>query len=64
MLFRSREALELWEKRRPGGEIAVRQLAGAIALCASLMMTLTRVNVAGAYSLGRVLCVGVVLIAA
>ncbi|MCI8762330.1 MAG: hypothetical protein HFF28_05780 [Oscillospiraceae bacterium] len=59
-----REALDLWEKRRPGGEIAVRQLAGAIALCASLMMTLTRVNVAGAYSLGRVLCVGVVLIAA
>ena len=59
-----RQAFDLWENRRPGGEITVRHLAGAIALAASLMMTLTRVNVAGAYSLGRVLCVPVVLIAA
>lgn len=59
-----REAFELWEKRRPGGEVPVRQMAGAIALAATLMMTLTRVNVAGAYSLGRVLCVPIVLVAA
>ena len=59
-----RQAFDLWENRRPGGEITPRQLAGAIALAASLMMTLTRVNVAGAYSLGRVLCVPVVLVAA
>ena len=59
-----REAFDLWEKRRPGGEITVKQLAGAIALAASLLMTLTRVNVAGAWSLGRVLCVPVVLAAA
>lgn len=59
-----RQAFDLWESRRPGGEVTVRQLAGAIALCASLMMALTRVNVAGAYSLGRVLCVSVVLTAA
>ena len=59
-----RQAFDLWEKRRPGGEISVRQMAGAITLAATLMMTLTRVTVAGSYSLGRVLCVPVVLIAA
>lgn len=59
-----RQAFDLWEKRRPGGEITVRQLAGAIALCASVLMTLARVTVAGDYSLGRVLCVPVVLAAA
>ncbi len=59
-----RQAFDLWEKRRPGGDISVRQLAGAILLCATLMMTLTRVTVAGSYSLGRVLCVPIVLIAA
>ncbi len=59
-----RQAFDLWEARRPGNEVTVRQLAGAIALCATLMMTLTRVNVAGAYSLGRVLCVPIVLAAA
>ena len=59
-----RQAFDLWEKRRPGGEISMRQMAGAIALAATLMMTLTRVTVAGDYSLGRVLCVPIVLIAA
>ncbi len=59
-----RQAFDLWEKRRPGGEISIQQMAGAIMLCATLMMTLTRVTVAGSYSLGRVLCVPVVLIAA
>ena len=59
-----RQAFDLWEKRRPGGEISMRQMAGAITLAATLMMTLTRVTVAGDYSLGRVLCVPIVLIAA
>ena len=59
-----RQAFDLWEKRRPGGEISMRQMAGAIALAATLMMTLTRVTVAGDYSLGRVLCVPIVLAAA
>jgi len=58
-----RQAFDLWEERRPGGEVSPRQMAGAIALAATLMMTLTRVTVAGGYSLGRVLCVPVVLIA-
>ena len=44
-----RQAFDLWEKRRPGGEISVRQMAGAITLAATLMMTLTRVTVAGSY---------------
>ena len=59
-----RQAFDLWEKRRPGGEVSVPQLAGAISLCATLMMTLTRVTVAGSWSLGRVLCVPIVLAAA
>ncbi len=59
-----RQAFNLWEKRRPGGEVPARQAAGAIALGATLMMTLTRVTVAGDYSLGRVLCVPVALVAA
>ncbi|MBD5098538.1 MAG: SpoIIE family protein phosphatase [Clostridiales bacterium] len=59
-----RQAFDLWEKRRPGGDISVRQMAGGAALAATLMMTLTRVTVAGDYSLGRVLCVPIVLIAA
>ena len=59
-----RQAFDLWEKRRPGGEVPARQAAGAIALGATLMMTLTRVTVAGDYSLGRVLCVPVALVAA
>ena len=59
-----RQAFDLWETRRPGGEISVRQMAGTITLAATLMMTLTRVTVAGQYSLGRVLCVPIVLIAA
>ena len=59
-----RQAFDLWEKRRPGGEISVSQLAGAVTLAATLMMTLTRVTVAGDWSLGRVLCVPIVLIAA
>ena len=59
-----RQAFDLWEKRRPGGEVSAPQLAGAITLCATLLMTLTRVTVAGGWSLGRVLCVPIVLIAA
>ena len=59
-----RQAFDLWEKYRPGGEIALPQMAGAATLAATLMMTLTRVSVAGEYSLGRVLCVPIVLIAA
>ncbi len=59
-----RQAFDLWEKYRPGGEIGLPRLAGAVTLCATLMMTLTRVAVAGEYSLGRVLCVPIVLIAA
>ena len=59
-----RQAFDLWEKYRPGGEIALPQMAGAATLAATLMMTLTRVSVAGEYSLGRVLCVPVVLVAA
>lgn len=59
-----RHAFDLWERYRPGGEIALPQMAGAATLAATLMMTLTRVSVAGEYSLGRVLCVPVVLIAA
>lgn len=59
-----RQAFDLWEKRRPGGELSAPQLAGAITLCATLLMTLTRVTVAGGWSLGRVLCVPIVLAAA
>lgn len=59
-----RQAFDLWEKRRPGGEISVPQMAGAVTLAATLMMTLTRVTVAGSWSLGRVLCVPIVLLAA
>jgi len=58
-----RQAFDLWEKYRPGGEIALPQMAGAATLAATLMITLTRVSVAGESSLGRVLCVPVVLIA-
>ncbi len=59
-----RQAFELWEKRRPGGIIDMRQALGAVALAATLMMALARVTVAGDYSVGRVLCIPVVLIAA
>lgn len=59
-----RQAFDLWEKRRPGGEVSVPQMAGAVTLAATLMMTLTRVTVAGDWSLGRVLCVPIVLLAA
>ena len=59
-----RAAFDLWESRRPGGAVSSRHLAGAAALAATLMMTLTRVTVAGDWSLGRVLCVPIVLAAA
>lgn len=59
-----RAAFDLWETRRPGGEATPRQLAGAVTLAATLLMTLTRVTVAGDWSLGRVLCVPIVLAAA
>ena len=59
-----RQAFDLWEERRPGGEISAPQMAGGITLCATLLMTLARVTVAGDWSLGRVLCVPIVLVAA
>ena len=58
-----RLGLELWEGSRPEGRPAPRQLAGAAALGATLLMTLERVTV-GECSLGRVLCVPAVLLAA
>ena len=59
-----RQAFDVWEKRRPGGEFTVRQGAGVLMLCATLMMALARVTVAGDYSLGRVLCVPIVMLCA
>ena len=59
-----RQAFDVWEKRRPGSAPDVRQGAGLLMLCATLMMSLARVTVAGDYSLGRVLCVGAVLLCA
>ena len=59
-----RQAFDVWEKRRPGGALDVRQGAGLLMLGATLMMALSRVTVAGDYSLGRVLCVGAVLLCA
>lgn len=59
-----RQAFSVWEKRRPEEGLSVRQTAGVITLAATLMMTLARVTVAGDYSLGRVLCVPAVLLAA
>lgn len=64
MVFLYRQAFDLWEKRRPDGAIDTRQALGAVALAATLMMALARVTVAGDYSVGRVLCIPVVLIAA
>lgn len=58
-----RLAFDLWEEHRPGAQLSVRQMVGVMVLGATLMMTLARVTVAGAYSLGRVLCVLAVLIA-
>lgn len=58
-----RAALELWEGRRPGEGLSPAQLAGGMVLAATLLMTLARVTVAGGYSLGRVACVTVVLLA-
>ena len=59
-----RQGIDAWEKRRPGGGFTVRQGAGLMVLAATLMMALARVTVAGDYSLGRVLCVPVVALAA
>ena len=59
-----RQAFDAWEKRRPGGEFTVQQAAGALALAATLMMALARVTVAGGCSLGRTLCVCVVILCA
>ncbi len=59
-----RQALDAWEKRRPGNAFTMRQGVGAMALTATLMMALSRVTVAGDYSLGRVLCVPIVALAA
>ena len=59
-----RQALDAWEKRRPHGEVSLTQAAGALTLAATLMMALARVTVAGNYSLGRTLCIPVVLLAA
>ena len=64
MVYLYRQALNAWEKRRPRGEVSLPQAAGALALAATLMMALARVTVAGDYSLGRTLCVPVVLLAA
>ena len=58
-----RLAFALWEGHRPGGRPTTQQLAGAICLGATLLMTLERVTV-GECSLGRVLCVPAVLLAA
>lgn len=59
-----RQAFDVWEKRRGGDGLDIRQTAGVLVLAATLMMTLARVTVAGEYSLGRVLCVPAVLLAA
>ena len=59
-----RQALDAWEKRRPGNAFTMRQGVGAMSLTATLMMALSRVTVAGDYSLGRVLCVPIVALAA
>lgn len=59
-----RLAFQLWEAHRPGEKLTTQQLAGALVLGATLLMTLERVEVADSYSLGRVLCVLAVLIAA
>ena len=59
-----RLSFELWDCHRPGERLTTRQIVGALVLGATLMMTLERVAVADSYSLGRVLCVTAVLIAA
>ena len=64
MVYLYRQALDAWETRRPNGEIGFPQTAGVLTLAATLMMALARVTVAGDYSLGRTLCVPVVLLAA
>ncbi len=58
-----RLAFDLWEEHRPGNRISVPQTVGIMVLGATLMMTLARVEVMDAYSLGRVLCVLAVMIA-
>lgn len=59
-----RQAFEALEKRRPEEGFSVPQTVGALTLAATLMMTLARVTVMGEYSMGRVLCVPAVLLAA
>lgn len=59
-----RLAFDLWEERRPAGGLTVQQTVGVLVLGASVLMTLVRVTVADTFSLGRVLSVLAVMIAA
>lgn len=58
-----RLAFDALDQPRPGGALSPQQTVGLLVLGATVMLTLARVTVAGAYSLGRVLCVLAVLTA-